>query len=381
MCSNSENKIKMRTRSSSSSTSSSPRSVLRKNSKKKRVTNEHQQSSKSKPLAKKARKHKFLSDLRRQLSKKNDTRDDQKMSHDDDDDDQLLINLFPLHPKRSLVKESDKNNHSMKDLQHEEDHSNNIVTYNFFDTTTDCGAATLTGLLWDSVGGVDKQCSTKQEESLSPQSLTYSFQGEGSDGLDGNNSLLLRTALRQKEREMDSSTTEEKWVFYSEVVEKKEEEDMSTSTCTPDSGKHYQQHLSTQISPRLSLKLDYEVIMNAWSDKGSLYIGGDCSSSQIVPDILDDPLTPDSTNNVMYGDAAGSMLWKVPEHHLRYDGAASVDGRREDHSKMMEEREARVLRYKEKRQNRLFSKRIRYEVRKLNAEKRPRMKGRFVRRS
>lgn len=37
-------------------------------------------------------------------------------------------------------------------------------------------------------------------------------------------------------------------------------------------------------------------------------------------------------------------------------------------------REARVLRYKEKRRNRLFSKTIRYEVRKVNAERRPRMK-------
>ena len=37
-------------------------------------------------------------------------------------------------------------------------------------------------------------------------------------------------------------------------------------------------------------------------------------------------------------------------------------------------REASVLRYKVKRQSRLFSKRIRYEVRKINAEKRPRMK-------
>lgn len=41
-------------------------------------------------------------------------------------------------------------------------------------------------------------------------------------------------------------------------------------------------------------------------------------------------------------------------------------------------REARVLRYREKRRTRLFSKKIRYEVRKLNAEKRPRIKGRFV---
>lgn len=37
-------------------------------------------------------------------------------------------------------------------------------------------------------------------------------------------------------------------------------------------------------------------------------------------------------------------------------------------------REASVLRYKEKRQNRLFSKKIRYQVRKLNADKRPRFK-------
>ena len=43
-------------------------------------------------------------------------------------------------------------------------------------------------------------------------------------------------------------------------------------------------------------------------------------------------------------------------------------------------REARVSRYREKRRTRLFAKKIRYEVRKLNAEKRPRMKGRFVKR-
>lgn len=45
---------------------------------------------------------------------------------------------------------------------------------------------------------------------------------------------------------------------------------------------------------------------------------------------------------------------------------------------MMEEertrREASVLRYREKRQSRLFSKKIRYQVRKLNADKRPRLK-------
>ncbi|KAG6430413.1 hypothetical protein SASPL_108479 [Salvia splendens] len=42
-------------------------------------------------------------------------------------------------------------------------------------------------------------------------------------------------------------------------------------------------------------------------------------------------------------------------------------------------REASVQRYKEKRRTRLFSKKIRYQVRKVNADRRPRMKGRFVR--
>lgn len=37
-------------------------------------------------------------------------------------------------------------------------------------------------------------------------------------------------------------------------------------------------------------------------------------------------------------------------------------------------REASVLRYKEKRRTRLFSKKIRYQVRKVNADQRPRMK-------
>lgn len=46
----------------------------------------------------------------------------------------------------------------------------------------------------------------------------------------------------------------------------------------------------------------------------------------------------------------------------------------EDEEMKAGQREASVMRYKEKRQNRLFSKTIRYQVRKLNAEKRPRIK-------
>lgn len=45
------------------------------------------------------------------------------------------------------------------------------------------------------------------------------------------------------------------------------------------------------------------------------------------------------------------------------------------------DREARVLRYKEKRKNRKFEKTIRYASRKAYAETRPRVKGRFAKRT
>lgn len=45
------------------------------------------------------------------------------------------------------------------------------------------------------------------------------------------------------------------------------------------------------------------------------------------------------------------------------------------------DREARVLRYREKRKNRKFEKTIRYASRKAYAETRPRIKGRFAKRS
>lgn len=61
----------------------------------------------------------------------------------------------------------------------------------------------------------------------------------------------------------------------------------------------------------------------------------------------------------------GNNIWRVPEMELRVS---------EEEKWRKGQREASVLRYKEKRQSRLFSKRIRYEVRKQNAEKRPRIK-------
>lgn len=73
----------------------------------------------------------------------------------------------------------------------------------------------------------------------------------------------------------------------------------------------------------------------------------------------------------MDGWGSAANVWRVPEISGNWKVKGEM-GRSE--GLKMGQREASVLRYKEKRQNRLFSKRIRYEVRKLNAEKRPRIK-------
>lgn len=96
-----------------------------------------------------------------------------------------------------------------------------------------------------------------------------------------------------------------------------------------------------------TLKLNLEDVLAAWSDKGEPWISSDESTS------------------------SGSDVGLVPDMHFSTaDDNQSGGGR-----------DAKVLRYKEKRATRLFSKKIRYEVRKVNAERRPRMKGRFVKRT
>lgn len=97
-------------------------------------------------------------------------------------------------------------------------------------------------------------------------------------------------------------------------------------------------------NPGLLLKLNYDDVLNAWSGRGS-------------------PFSDDISGADVAGNDVSARLAQID---LFSDGGL---------------REASVLRYKEKRRTRLFSKKIRYQVRKVNADRRPRMKGRFVRRS
>ncbi|XP_031123119.1 zinc finger protein CONSTANS-LIKE 7 [Ipomoea triloba] len=107
-------------------------------------------------------------------------------------------------------------------------------------------------------------------------------------------------------------------------------------------------HQEINMAASLNLSLNYQHVLDAWSDRGTLWAHDNTAFS-----------LPNNPNNHSY-------MGEVPVM---------------DNEERSTRREASVMRYKEKRQTRLFSKKIRYQVRKLNAEKRPRLKGRFVRKA
>ncbi|KAA8542702.1 hypothetical protein F0562_023799 [Nyssa sinensis] len=109
-----------------------------------------------------------------------------------------------------------------------------------------------------------------------------------------------------------------------------------------------------EVRRKIFLRLNYTAVIAAWASHGSPWATGSRPE-----------FNPDNCSLDFMGMCSTGV-------HQPYEGgrgsAGGCDGGRE----------ARVSRYREKRRTRLFSKKIRYEVRKLNAEKRPRMKGRFV---
>ncbi|KAG2322208.1 hypothetical protein Bca4012_056993 [Brassica carinata] len=112
----------------------------------------------------------------------------------------------------------------------------------------------------------------------------------------------------------------------------------------------------------LMLRLDYETVISTWGSQGTPW-------NALEPPEIDLDMLCCPTNSM--GESGGEAHHHKHFHGLGLHMREAGDGGRE----------ARVSRYREKRRTRLFSKKIRYEVRKLNAEKRPRMKGRFVKRS
>ncbi|KAH7542757.1 hypothetical protein FEM48_Zijuj02G0108600 [Ziziphus jujuba var. spinosa] len=147
--------------------------------------------------------------------------------------------------------------------------------------------------------------------------------------------------INGEDQEEEEEGEERKVVFESETKCFFEEQSYCTKVVKRENVGFWDDDEEKRVS--LNLNLNYQEVLDAWSDRGSLW--------------ADD----------------GSL--SMPPNNAYYMGEVPV---------MEEEktrREASVLRYKEKRQTRLFSKKIRYQVRKLNADKRPRLKGRFVKRA
>ncbi|KAK7395754.1 hypothetical protein VNO78_16321 [Psophocarpus tetragonolobus] len=260
------------------------------------------------------------------------------------------LNLFPLHP------------------DHHDMHEDHNVALLF----TSDAAATLHGLLEDQgrSKGLSECWSDRVEDDSTTGTTEVSVLTCPAEEEEGN--WLVRKAMRRRESEEGS---EERWVCYSEVVEeKKEAMEEVTSYCVATTEKSNNNNNNNTVSfGLLSLKLDHQGILNAWSDKGSLYVAGE-GAPLPVPDFFNGLLFNNAVTWNGWGSGFVGNTWSnVPE-----DCGANKENVKEETGWKLGQREASVQRYKEKRQSRLFSKKIRYEVRKVNAEKRPRMKGRFV---
>ncbi|XVF12316.1 hypothetical protein REPUB_Repub08aG0105800 [Reevesia pubescens] len=109
-----------------------------------------------------------------------------------------------------------------------------------------------------------------------------------------------------------------------------------------------------EMKRNMLLRLNYESVITAWASQGSPWTTG--SRPEFNPDDF--------------------MGLNPKEGHQQNGGLGGIYRQGRGNNIRDGERESRVSRYREKRRTRLFSKKIRYEVRKLNAEKRPRMKGR-----
>ncbi|KAK9274338.1 hypothetical protein L1049_019152 [Liquidambar formosana] len=94
-----------------------------------------------------------------------------------------------------------------------------------------------------------------------------------------------------------------------------------------------------------------------------------CLSHSVSSSSLDVGVVPDGSGMVDVSNPFGRQLSSVADTANHPSQISGID------------REARVLRYREKRKNRKFEKTIRYASRKAYAETRPRIKGRFAKRS
>ncbi|OAY82904.1 Zinc finger protein CONSTANS-LIKE 16 [Ananas comosus] len=174
---------------------------------------------------------------------------------------------------------------------------------------------------------------------------------------------LMDSEVKEEEADMDAAAAAGETEICREPMDVKfdcsAEEEAAKATAVVSSVSEGE--VTVVAKKKMILTLDYEAVMAEWSCKGcSPWTGGE------RPQLGTDDCWPEFAG-MWGGDGKGAAQHRDPAAAA----AAAAVGRRE----------ARVTRYREKRRTRLFAKKIRYEVRKLNAEKRPRMKGRFVKRA
>ncbi|XP_062118122.1 zinc finger protein CONSTANS-LIKE 6-like [Humulus lupulus] len=167
------------------------------------------------------------------------------------------------------------------------------------------------------------------------------------------------------EEEEDGMLMEASGIGFDGLSDEKfeyEELTLSGDQVAGGEGKMVNESMKKKKESEIVLRLNYEAVIAAWASQGSPWTTG--TRPEVDPD---------------HGWPHYMDMWQTNYSHNESKNLMTRGGKGSNNE--VGGREARVSRYREKRRTRLFAKKIRYEVRKLNAEKRPRMKGRFVKRS
>ncbi|OMP07729.1 hypothetical protein COLO4_07099, partial [Corchorus olitorius] len=141
-------------------------------------------------------------------------------------------------------------------------------------------------------------------------------------------------------------------------AEKKKKKVADIVAAEPKTSEMPKENQNSNPNSGLQLKLNYEEVVTAWSDRGSPFSDESPASEPPGNDVYYTTMRCEALNPFLLVNFLGQA--RLAQIDLFSDGGGV--------------REASVLRYKEKRRTRLFSKKIRYQVRKVNADQRPRMK-------
>ncbi|KAL5222415.1 hypothetical protein ABZP36_027128 [Zizania latifolia] len=270
------------------------------------------------PRAKVKKKTKYLS-LSRHLIKSADF--EAARSPEEEEEEEALALELEVVPKQETLTSPEEDEYGSGEQQQQQQQQLEPFALHPEPSTLFAAAPSLTDILGASAGG-------GESSSASPDV-------SGGTELPDEDDDLARRALRGRER----------WVYCSSSPSVTTSSSCSSAASTG---------ASSGAAQSLLLKLDYEEILAAWAGRGSLYIGGAAAAAYHgAADLELDSVFVE----VGPSQPAAAGAWSAPETAARAE---------------------KLRRYKEKRQGRLFAKRIRYEVRRLNAVKRPRLKGRFI---